>query len=171
LKIRLDENVSWRVAGALKASLSSEKKGLQVDWVRDHDPPKTSDPSWIRRFADEGGHAIISGDYNILQHWPNLIAYTESGLTSFFPPPAYQHLGGYGRAALIIRWFPAIVESIKSQERGSRWRLPMEWNADVTRLQPLKDPRIDTRQKQEERGINPAPRLYQLRAGDGSEHS
>lgn len=167
MKIRLDENMSWRVAGALKAALSG-KNGTDVTWVRDFEPPKTPDPSWIRRFAAEGGHAILSGDHRILQHWPDLIAYTESGLTSFFPPSAYEHMGGYSRAALFMCWFPAIVEKVKSSERGTRWRIPMNWSPDVTKFEELKDPRIDTREKQEERGIIPVATVHQFRAGTGS---
>jgi hypothetical protein len=159
--------MSWRVAGALKAFLS-QRQGLEISWVRDDNAPKTSDPSWIRRFADDGGHAILSGDFNILQHWPDLIAYTESGLISFFPPPAYDKMGGYSRAALFVCWFPAIVEKAKASERGTRWRIPLNWNPDVSKFEALKDPRVDTREKQEERGINPVATLHQFRAGAGS---
>ena len=69
-------------------------------------------------FAAEDGTAIVSGDHDILQHWPNLIAYTESGLISFFPPKAYQHFGAYSRAAFILRWWPAIIEKIKVSQSG-----------------------------------------------------
>jgi hypothetical protein len=50
---------------------------------------------------------------------------------------------GYGCAAFLVRWWPAIVEKIKLSERGDRWRIPMLWTPDVTKFQPLKDPRID----------------------------
>lgn len=156
--------MSWRVAEALKAFLSG-RSGLEISWVRDFEPPKTDDPSWIRRFAAEGGHAILSGDHRILQHWPDLIAYTESGLTSFFPPPQYDRMGGHSRAALFIIWFPAIVVKVKASERGARWRIPFSWSPDVMRFEALKDPRVDTRDKQQERGIVPAAVLHQFRPG------
>jgi hypothetical protein len=90
----------------------------------------------------EDGTAIVSGDHDILQHWPNLIAYTESGLISFFPPKAYQHLSGFGRAAFIVRWWPAIIEKIKISQKGDRWRIPINWvQIDHTKMEPLKDPR------------------------------
>ena len=93
---------------------------------------------------NEDGTAIVSGDHNILQHWPNLIAYIESGLVSFFPPSEYEHLKGYGRAALIIRWWPAIVEKIKLSKPGDRWRLPMIWQAtDHSKMKSIRDPRVD----------------------------
>lgn len=83
MRVRLDENLSYRVAGAIRAILSG-RTGLVVDWVRDEHPPGTTDPSWISKFAADGGHAILSGDPNILQHWPDLIAYME--MTSRFSP-------------------------------------------------------------------------------------
>jgi hypothetical protein len=108
------------------------------------------DPDWIRSFAAEDGTAILSGDHEILQHWPNLIAYTESGLISFFPPKAYQHFGAYSRAAFILRWWPAIIEKIKVSQRGDRWRLPLQWGSiDHLQMQALKDPRIDTPKNEE----------------------
>jgi hypothetical protein len=60
------------------------------DWVRDEHPPGTTDPNWIRKFADDGGQAFLSGDFQILQHWPDLIAYIGSGLIAFFPPPGFE---------------------------------------------------------------------------------
>lgn len=87
MKIRLDECISNRVALAV-IQLTANRGGYEVSFVLRGGP----DPNWIKAFAEEGGTAIVSGDHNILQHWPNLIAYTESGLISFFPPKAYEHL-------------------------------------------------------------------------------
>jgi hypothetical protein len=52
LRVRLDENLSYRVAGAIRAILSG-RTGLIVDWVRDEHPPCTTDPSWISKFATD----------------------------------------------------------------------------------------------------------------------
>lgn len=142
MKIRLDESVSQKVAQAIIA-IAANREGYEVSWVRQVHGPKTKDPNWIRAFANEDGTAIVSGDPNILQNWPDLVAYTESGLISFFPPPAFAKLKGFGRASLIIRWWPAIVEKIKLSQRGDRWRIPMTWTPDVTKFEALKDPRID----------------------------
>jgi hypothetical protein len=141
LKIRLDECIANRVARAI-IEITSNRPGYEVSFVRHgHGAP---DPDWIRSFAAEDGTAIVSGDHDILQHWPNLIAYTESGLISFFPPKAYQHFGAYSRAAFVLRWWPAIIEKIKVSQKGDRWRIPLQWgNIDHLQMQALKDPRID----------------------------
>src|ERR1700674_2569077 len=110
------------------------RAGYEVSFVRQGGP----DPNWIRAFAQEGGTAIVSGDHDILQHWPNLIAYTESGLVSFFPPKPFERLSAFGKAAFIVRWWPAIVEKIKVSSKGDRWRLPLNWTQiDHTKMEPL----------------------------------
>lgn len=144
MKVRIDENVSYRVANAVKAVLAN-RTGLCVDHVLDHHPPGTSDPSWIRQFASDGGNAIISGDTRILQHWPDLVAYRESGLISFFPPPSFDKLKGYGMAAMVLLWWPAMVEKIKISERGDTWRWPMSWTPSVAGFEKLEDPRFRDR--------------------------
>ena len=71
--------------------------------VRQVHGPRTDDTDWMMAFAEDGGTAIVSGDYNILKNWPNLIAYKESGLIGFFPTPTFNGLVGYAKAALLIR--------------------------------------------------------------------
>jgi hypothetical protein len=165
LRVRLDENLSYRVADAVRAILSG-RTGLVVDWVRDEHPPGTTDPSWISKFAADGGNAIVSSDTNILQHWPDLIAYMESGLVSFFPPTGFDRLKGYGQASLIMRWWPCIVEKIKTSAQGDAWRIPMSWTPDVTTFKKLEDPRFNSAEKRRGLGIRPVATLRQFRPSD-----
>jgi hypothetical protein len=162
LKVRLDENLSYRVAGAIRAIVSG-RTGLTVDWVRDHHPPSTTDPSWIFKFAQEGGNAIVSGDPNILQNWPDLVAYMESGLVSFFPPPRFNDLKGYSQAALILRWWPCVVEKIKVSAPGDAWRIPLSWTADITAFVKLEDRRLSTAEKRQQLGIRAVGTVHQFR--------
>ncbi|HLG81446.1 MAG TPA: hypothetical protein VKY22_10545 [Bradyrhizobium sp.] len=152
MKIRLDENISYRVAKALKAFLA-DRSGLEITWVRDFHPPGTEDPIWLKAFASEGGNAILSGDGRILQHWPNLIAYMESGLISFFPPANFDDLKGFGQASLLLRWWPVIVEKTKLSQAGDCWRIPMTWTPDITKFDRLRDPRFETKELKESHGI------------------
>jgi hypothetical protein len=147
INIRLDENVANRIARAVM-ELTGHRDGYKVSYVRHGDG--STDPDWIKKFAEEDGAAIVSGDYNILQHWPNLVAYTESGLISFFPPYEFRVMGGFAKAAFYLRWFPAILEKIRVSERGDRWRLPMIWvSTDHMKMEPIKDPRVDGKAKDE----------------------
>jgi hypothetical protein len=163
LKIRIDENLSPRVAAALKGFMGG-RSGFSVDYVGDHHPPRTSDPSWIRQFASEGGNAIISGDAKILANWPDLIAYMESGLIGFFPPPKFNDLKGAGQAALIMRWWPCIIEKAKVSKPSDCWRLKLIWNPDVTDFEALKDPRFATAEARTGQGCQPVATVHQFRA-------
>lgn len=100
------------------------------------------DPLWLKKFSEEDGDCVISGDFRILQNWPDLIAYHESGLTAFFPSPAFGRLKGFPRAAFILRWWPSIVDKAKSSQPGSCWRIPMQWTPDINSFEELADPRL-----------------------------
>jgi hypothetical protein len=156
LKIRIDQNLSFRVARAIVAALPN-RDGYEVSYVGDEHPPRTQDPDWLRKFADEGGTAIISGDFNILRNWPDLVAYTETGLISFFTPSAFEKLNRFGKVAFIIRWWPAIIEQIKLSKPGDRWRLPMRWeNPSHTLFELLEDPRVKGRVVERAKSVDDA---------------
>jgi hypothetical protein len=84
-------------------------------------------------------------------------------------------LKGYGRAAFIVRWWPAIIEKIKISKPGDRWRLPMNWAAtDHQKMKPIKDPRIDdieaidtSELKQSDLNLSPISSGEQIRTGPG----
>jgi PIN like domain len=161
LKIRLDENLSYRVANAVKA-IVADRDGFQVT----HNTivaQGVKDPHWLKKFASEDGDVIVSGDWNILQNWPDLVAYTESGLISFFPPSGFGKLFGPGRASFIIRWWPAIIEKAKCSERGDRWRLPMAWTPDITKIEAIIDPRLKTDEQKKGVGIEPSAKVHYIR--------
>lgn len=164
MKIRLDENISQRVFKAVNA-LTANRAGFEVSHNRMAGDAGKPDPLWIKSFAEDDGTAIVSGDYNILQNWPDLIAYIDSGLVAYFPPPQFKRLKGYGRAALLIRWWPALVEHAKTAARGPVWRIPMVWTPNPSIFKPLKDPRIDAIRTQEQ--IEPAPKVLEFRPRSG----
>jgi hypothetical protein len=149
LKIRLDQNLSFRVAQSVRAALP-DREGYEVTHVSDVHLPRTSDPDWLRQFTEEGGTAIVSGDVRILQNWVDLVAYTETGLISFFPPRAFESLNRFGKVAFLVRWWPSIIEQIKLSKPGDRWRLPMHWNnPSHTAMELLVDPRVKGRRVEE----------------------
>jgi hypothetical protein len=144
LKIRIDQNLSPRAAAAIEAAVLS-KSGYEVSYVGNEHPPGTSDPDWLKKFASEGGTAIVSGDFRILQNWVDLVAYTETGLISFFPQPAFEKLNRFGKIAFLVRWWPAIIEQIKISKLGDRWRMPMSWEPSPAKFELLRDPRVKGR--------------------------
>jgi len=146
----------------------ADRGGFEVSYVRDLHPPKTNDPTWLSAFASEGGHTMISGDPRILQHWPNIVAYIESGLVCFFPPPTFANLDGFTKAALVIRWWPFIIEKAKASNPGDCWRFPFLWTPDAAKFEKLEDPRFETEKQREEHGITKATR-QSFRPGGGTD--
>ena len=141
MRIKLDANISKRIAAALR-SLERDQ-AIQLGSVAEDYEEGISDPDWMFRFREQGGIAMISGDHNILQDPVNLIAYTESGLISIWPPSGYPKLKLFGQAAFWIRWWPAIKLRLQQSEAGSRWRIPLSWTASPDSFEPIQDPRID----------------------------
>ncbi|MGY6531835.1 PIN-like domain-containing protein [Glycocaulis sp.] len=162
MKIRLDENLSFRVAAAIRG-FTANRAGFEVSHVRDDNPPGTSDPIWLKKFSDEGGSVVISGDPNILRNWTNLIAYRETGLIAFFPPTRWDQLKAFGQAALLMRWWPAIIEKAKASNRGDCWRIPMGWTPEISKFQALQDPRFKTAQDCEKNNVVPLPTRHEFR--------
>ena len=90
MKIKFDENISVRLVQAIRR-LENDTT-IEISSVREDYGSGLEDPQWMFRFRDEGGLAMVSGDHNILQKPINLVAYTESGLVSIWPPPGWPRL-------------------------------------------------------------------------------
>lgn len=162
MKIRLDEHISPRVAGALTAFIEN-RRGYEVSHVRDAHPVGASDISWLRAFAAEGGSVIVSGDANILQRWPELVAYTETGLIGFFPQSRWNQSNGWTKAALLKVWWQSIVTKAQASRPGDTWRFPFQWTPSSEKFDLIRDPRVSGSQAQRTPGIVPAPLRHQFR--------
>jgi PIN like domain len=143
VKIKFDENISVRLVQAIRCV--EKDTAIEISSVLEDYGKGLKDPEWMFRFRDEDGRAMISGDHNILQKSINLVAYTESGLVSIWPPPGWPRLKRWGQAALLFRWWPSIKEKIAASSSGDRWRIPMQWTPDVGAFIVIRDPRIDDR--------------------------
>lgn len=140
MKIKFDENISRHIVDAIRC-LETDKS-IRIESVVEDYGAGTSDPEWMFKFKDAGGTAMISGDHRILKDPVNLIPYTESGLISIWPDNGWPELKRFGQAALVARWWPCIKLRIEQSQPGQRWRLPMQWTPEVTKLKELRDPRF-----------------------------
>ena len=125
----LDENLSYRLARALKVVAHTSK--YEIFHVRQKNPASTTDPDWLRKFAADGGTAIVSGDPKILHKPHELLAIMETGLISFFVPKKWDDLSRFGRAALVILWWPKIIVQTKNGKPSESWRIPIRFNPNV----------------------------------------
>jgi PIN like domain len=141
VKIKFDENISIRLVDAIRRL--EIDASIKLGSVLEDYGQGVADSQWMFQFKDEGGLAMISGDHNILQKPVNLVAYTESGLISIWPPHGWPELKRWGQAALLLRWWPVIKQKIVASSPGDRWRIPMQWTPSIEACKPIHDPRVD----------------------------
>lgn len=139
MKVIIDENISPKIIRALREL--NKDPSISIESVREGYGSGILDPDWMFRFKEDGGAAMVSGDENILRKSVNLTAYIESGLISVWPPSKWSDLKFWGQAALLVRWWPAICNRIKSAESGDRYRIPLSWTPSLENLKPMNDPR------------------------------
>jgi hypothetical protein len=143
VKIKFDENISVRLVQAIRCL--EKDATIEISSVLEDYGNGLEDPEWMFRFRDEGGLAMVSGDHNILQKPINLVAYTESGLISIWPPPGWPRLKRWGQAALLFRWWPIIKQKIVASSAGDRWRITWQWTPSIEAFSVIHDPRVDGR--------------------------
>lgn len=106
---------------------------------RESDPdfsPKDDSP-WVRRFALDGGRVIVSGDSRMMKKPHERLALLETGLTTIFFPPRWVGWKFCQKSALLMYWWPVILETVKNPTPGF-FRVPLSWPDDgIGELQRL----------------------------------
>ena len=102
MKIAFDENIPTAMVRIFQI-LANEKQlrwlsdGLTVKSAADYTPKrgdpdydKNNDAPWIRRFAADGGSAIISGDTNMRRQPHERLALVQQGMVTIFFEPKWS---------------------------------------------------------------------------------
>ncbi len=76
----------------------------------DHDYIRRSDAPWIDRFSTAGGVGIISGDSKMRSTSLEREALVQAKLIVFFFEPAWNKLPFCAKCAVILHWWPKILE-------------------------------------------------------------
>jgi hypothetical protein len=101
---------------------------LRNDWelshVRDVHEARTSDETWIPRFASEGGRVLLSGDGSMLRRPHELKAILESRVVVVVMAPPWQNSKRHEQAAAIIWHWPAIEVALLTAADGDCWKVP-----------------------------------------------
>jgi hypothetical protein len=116
------------IAPALSKAIASlaGSKGIEVVHLSERFVDRSiADIEWISTIREEGW-IIISGDTRITRSPAERAAWHESGLTAFFLDDAWARRNFWVQAAELVRWFPAIIETVKTCVPGSGYRLPMK---------------------------------------------
>ena len=136
--IRFDENISYRILGALRALRLPPD--IIVESSNEAGEQGMGDVDWITAFAARGGKCVVSGDEKMRDRPPERAALESAGLVAIFPPEGrfWMALNTMAQAAFLIRWFPVIAELARSSKPGSHFRLPGAWTTiTVDAVKPL----------------------------------
>jgi hypothetical protein len=120
--VALDFNMSPRIGDALRALFS--KDGFDFTHMQELVPGPSQDDFWADAFKRFGGHVVLSGDCKIAYKPHLAIAFIDNEFLSFFPGEAWSHFGGADKAALMVHAWPRIAAAIRTQQRGTCWRIP-----------------------------------------------
>lgn len=110
----------------------------------DTDYRPNDDTPWLKRFADDGGKVVISGDVK-MRHQPHeRLALIEHGFIVIFFESQWNEWKFWRKVALLVLWWPVITAKIKrARSKKSFYVVPCKWTEDgKLRLVPNKDPKL-----------------------------
>ena len=125
MKIRVDENISRRIVWVIRDL--AIRDGWELSHVRDVHERRTADETWIPRFAQEGGFALISGDRKIRARPHQIAAIRESGLVCIFLSPDWATAQRTIQAASLLYWWKKIESKLLEAQPGECWLVPFEF--------------------------------------------
>ncbi len=140
MKIAFDENMPMAMLRTFQ-SLAKEKRFQRVldcgavvsakDYtplITDKDYVRKSDVPWMRRYKEDGGRVIISGDVNMPDVPHQLLAIRELGMVIFFFPAQWNGWSFYYKSALLLVWWERIIAKAKTAEPGEMYHISKSWN-------------------------------------------
>jgi len=110
----------------------------------DSDYRPNDDTPWLKRFADDGGKVVISGDVNMRYRPHERLALIEHGFIVIFFERQWSNWKFWRKCAFLVLWWPEIAAKIKrTKARKSFFVIPAKWSGDVKlRTIPNKDPKL-----------------------------
>lgn len=143
MKIAFDEHVPPRALDAIRSLLEDKKHGdIEIVSARDYaDPPATSDVPWLRKFKEDSGEVVITGDKKIRGRLAERQALIELGLIVFFVPPKWKNWRFMKQSAFLLLWWDVIVQVAKTANPGDCWELPGILTPSVEKLRNVTGPK------------------------------
>ena len=115
MKFLLDNNLPPAPAEAMNAL--SRAGGDEVIHLRQRFSPNAPDHGWIGRLATEGHWAVVSHD-RFTKHELERKALQISGFVVFVLTSGWSKLPFWDKVALLVRWWPRILEQARLVESG-----------------------------------------------------
>jgi len=136
LKIALDENIPAAVVKMLSGlAKGDDSHRVVVVSARKYRPiDERGDENWIRRFARARGKVIVTGDGRIRKDLHEQAALFQAGMITFFFDAAWNGFTLNNKAAMLMTWWPAIIEKAKISKPGDSWEMPSNWTVKEMRF-------------------------------------
>ena len=122
MRFFLDNCLSHRYARSLHAL--SEKNGHSVTHLQERFGASTQDQDWLAELGQERDWVIVSGDSRIARNTVLQRTWKRTGLTAFFLAPGWLKLRYWDQAALLVSWWPRIIEQAAQVSPGSGFEVP-----------------------------------------------
>lgn len=138
MKIAFDENTPAAMVRLFQGfqqerSLRDLATGITIGRAQDYYPTpddpdfvSRSDAPWIRRFAAEGGRAVISADAAMRRKPHERLALVEAQLVVIFFSSAWSGWKFCRKCSLLIHWWPTILTVAKKGKPGF-YSVPTAW--------------------------------------------
>jgi PIN domain-containing protein len=127
LKVALDEHIPPALIEALQSlARGGEISGHILCSARDYSPgPRApSDIPWIRRYMDDGGEILISGEVKMRSMPEYRAGISASGAKAYYLPRRFNQWDMARRTGFILSWWTRIVEHAATVEPGECWIIP-----------------------------------------------
>ena len=124
MKIRADEHVAQAIVEAVRGIALSDS--WELTSVKEVGDKGLGDVHWITKFANDGGHAILSADKDFLKTPPQVMAVFQTGLKVIYLPPQWQNAEGRLQAAHILLWWRRIEQAVTTMKQRECYKPP--WN-------------------------------------------
>ena len=104
----------------IKSATDYTPKPGDVDYIRKNDVP------WLKRFADDGGKVVISGNTAMKNVPHERMALNELGFVVIFFESQWSNWPFFRKCALLLHWWPQVARTIKKAKPGF-WHIPCNW--------------------------------------------
>lgn len=138
MKVAFDENMPAAMVRVFQGfqkeqALKDIAGGITIKKAQDYYPniddpdyvPKDDAP-WIRRFAADGGKAIISGNTKMRKVPHERLALVQTRMIVIFFASKWSGWKFCRKCSLLIHWWPNILDAVKNAEPGF-YMVPSSW--------------------------------------------
>lgn len=147
MKVAFDENIPIGMVRVFQ-TLAAEGQILEAEihYAGDYRPTgERGDENWIVRFAKDGGNVIVSGDERMRSLPQERAALAQTGMITFFFDSQWSSKNFFVKAAMLLNWWPKIMDVAKNSEPGQCWQIPFAWN--WTNMRDVTPPTTETTER------------------------